>query len=432
MIPLAEARRVVFDACPLRAPEPMTVDAVLGCVLGLPVVAAVSVPPFTNSAVDGFAVRAADVTHAPVELETVDTVVAGSALSLRLEPGRAIRIMTGAPLPEGADAVCMVEDTTVNGAGGAVVIGTAVAPGENVRRSGEDIAAGERLFEAGTVLGPAQIGVLASVGLAQVTVHRRLRIGVLSTGDELVAVGQTLAPGRIWDSNRPLLIAAARAAGFEAVDLGIAPDDERALAEAFADASGRCDAVLTSGGVSMGERDLVKVVLERLAPGSMRWMQIAIKPAKPFAFGVLAQGATPVFGLPGNPVSSLVSFELLARPALRRMAGHHRIDRPSVVVTASEALSRRPDGKTHFARVVVHREETGELRAVPVVGQQSHQLHALAGANGLAVLPDGTGVGVGGTVDVLLLDSEDALGAARTSVLRLLGEPPADSGTGGR
>lgn len=431
MIPLAEARRVVFDACPLRAPEPMAVDAVLGCVLGLPVVAAVSVPPFTNSAVDGFAVRAADVSGAPVELKAVDTVVAGSASSPRLEPGRAIRIMTGAPLPEGADAVCMVEDTTVAG-GGTVVIGTAVAPGANVRRPGEDIAAGERLFEAGTVLGPAQIGVLASVGLAQVTVHRRLRVGVLSTGDELTAVGQALAPGRIWDSNRPLLIAAARASGFEAVDLGIAPDDERALAEAFADASGRCDAVLTSGGVSMGERDLVKVVLERLAPGSMRWMQIAIKPAKPFAFGVLAQGTTPVFGLPGNPVSSLVSFELLARPALRRMAGHHRIDRPVVPALASEALSRRPDGKTHFARVVVHRDEAGELRAVPVVGQQSHQLHALAGANGLAVLPDGTGVGVGGAVDVLLLDAEEALGAARTSVLRLLGEPPVDSGTGGR
>jgi molybdenum cofactor synthesis domain-containing protein len=347
VISLADARLTVFRACPVSAPELVTIDAALGCVLATALTAPVSVPSFTNSAVDGFAVRAADVVDVPVELATTDTVMAGSVPSNRLEPGQAMRIMTGAPLPDGADAVCMVEHTTEVGTGHAVAVLSSVTTGANVRHPGEDIAAGQALFDAGTELGAAHIGVLASVGLEQVTVHRRLRVGVLSTGDEITPSGRSLAPGKIWDANRPLLLAAVRSGGFDTVDLGIAPDDEDALIEAFGRGAERCDAILTSGGVSMGERDVVKVVLERLASDSMRWMQIAIKPAKPFAFGVLADSDTPVFGLPGNPVSSLVSFELLARPALRRMAGHRRIDRSAVSVTATAELSRRPDGKTH-------------------------------------------------------------------------------------
>jgi molybdenum cofactor synthesis domain-containing protein len=227
-------------------------------------------------------------------------------------------------------------------------------------------------------------------------------VGVLSTGDELVSGPAPLRPGQIRDSNRPTLAALVRRSGAEAVDLGTVADDEAAITRAFRDAAARCDAVVTSGGVSMGDFDLVKVVLDQL--GDMRWMQVAIKPAKPFAFGVVS--GTPVFGLPGNPVSSMVSFELLARPALRKMMGFPEPAwvRRCVPAVAGEALDRRPDGKVHFLRVVAAMGEDGRYRVTSAGGQGSHHLSAMAGANALAVLDDGEGVASGAAVAVMLLD----------------------------
>jgi molybdopterin molybdotransferase len=233
-------------------------------------------------------------------------------------------------------------------------------------------------------------------------VHPRPRVGVLSTGDELVDGGGPLAPGQIRDSNRATLLALVAQSGCMAVDLGLIRDDEAAITAAITEGAATCDAVLTSGGVSMGDIDLVKVVLDRL--GDMRWMQIAIRPAKPFAFGVVGERATPVFGLPGNPVSSMVSYELLARPALRRLAGRADLQRPLVPAVADEAMRRKPDGKVHYARVRAARDADGVLRVRSAGGQGSHHLTAMARAQALAVLPDGDGVEAGGAVRVLLLD----------------------------
>jgi molybdopterin molybdotransferase len=372
----------------------------LGRVTAAAVVATEDVPPFSNTAMDGFAVRAADTTAAPVRLQVVATVRAGSAPGRAVGPGEAARIMTGAPIPSGADAVVMVERTAANG-DGSVTVQTAARPGENIRGAGDDVRAGEVVFEPQTVLTPGHLGVLASLGCRAVDVFPAPRVGVLSTGDELIDGPAPLRLGQIRDSNRPTLLALVRQAGWVAVDLGRAPDDETAISRAVEDGVGRCDALVTSGGVSVGDFDYVKIVLDRL--GAMNWWQVAVKPAKPLAFGVV--GGRPVFGLPGNPVSSMVSFELFARPALRRMAGHRRLLRPELQAVAAEPLRRRPDGKLHLVRVVASAGDDGRYEVRPSGGQGSHMLAAMARANALAVLPDGDGVEAGATVTLIVLDS---------------------------
>lgn len=395
MIPLEEARAFVLGRVAPLAPVEVGLDDALGAVTAAEVVATESVPPFANSAMDGYAVRAADTAGAPVELKVLGMVAAGEASDIEVGDGQAVRIMTGAPMPAGADAVVLVERTRTEG--DVVTIEISVEHGTSVREPGEDVRPGDVVVAPGTVLTPGHLGVLASVGVDRVVVHRRPRVGVLSTGDELVPSGP-LGRGQIRDSNRPTLLALAREAGFEAVDLGVVADDEAAVTDALERAVASCDAVLTSGGVSMGDLDYIKVVLDRI--GDMRWMQIAIKPAKPFAFGTV--GAVPVFGLPGNPVSSMVSFELFARPALRRMAGRADLDRPIVPAVAPDGFRRGVDGKTHFARVVATQENGGWV-VRSAGGQGSHQLAAMAAANALAVLPDGDGIEPGGSVDTMLL-----------------------------
>jgi len=402
VIPLAEARDHVLARCAPRAPLSVPLDEALGCVLAGPVTAGEPVPPWANSAMDGYAVRSGDVAGAssssPVPLPVVATVAAGAAADVEVGPGQAIRIMTGAPMPGGGDAVVMVERTRGGPDATVVEVLEAVAAGRNVREAGSDITPGQVVAEAGTVLGPAHLGVLASVNVRRPIVIPRPRLGVISTGDELVDDGGPLAPGQIRESNRPTLVALARSFGVDAVDLGTVADDREALTSALVDAAATCDAVATSGGVSMGDFDLVKVVLGELA--DMRWMQVAIRPAKPFAFGVL--DGTPVFGLPGNPVSSMVSLALLGVPGLRRVAGRTDLDLPRVSAVAGPGLGRRPDGRTAYQRVSC-RWVDGRLHAHPVTGQGSHQLAAAAGANALAELPDGDGVAEGDDVTVVLL-----------------------------
>lgn len=403
MLPLGAARRHVLDRVPVRGPVATPVTDALGLVLAEDVIAGEQVPPFANTAMDGFAVRAADTRGAPVELEIQETIAAGHAPTAEVGPGQASRIFTGAPIPAGADAVVMVERTELVD-DRHVRVEIEVPVGNHVRPAGDDLDVGTVVLSAGEVLTAAHLGVLCSLGVETVRAHPRLTVGVVSTGDELVEGPQELAPGQIRDSNRRTLLALAAGAGCDVVDLGIAPDTEEAITAAIRRGVAECDAVLTSGGVSMGDIDLVKVVLDRI--GDMRWMQIAIKPAKPFAFGLVDD--VPVFGFPGNPVSSMVSFELLGRPALRQAMGHREIDRPVVRAVADDGFGRGPDGKTHFARVVAHHGSDGRVHVVTAGGQGSHQLGAMAAANALAVLPDGDGVAPGGDVDVLLLDGVPA------------------------
>jgi molybdenum cofactor synthesis domain-containing protein len=404
VIPLSDAQAEVLSACAPKAPRLTAADDALRLVLAEAVTAAEDVPPFANTAMDGYAVRAADIAGAradrPARLRVVGTLAAGHAPRTPVGPGEALRIMTGAPFPDGADTVAIVENTRTEGDD--VWVSAPATAGEHVRRAGEDVAAGQEVFAAGTVLGPGHLGVLCSVGREKVPVVPAPVVGVLSTGDELIEGGGVLLPGQIRDSNRRTLMALLRRDGFGVVDLGIAPDVDEEIERRLRDGAARCDAVLTSGGVSMGDFDLVKVVLDRL--GKMHWMQVAIRPAKPFAFGLI--GETPVFGLPGNPVSSMVSYEVLARPGLRRMAGRpegdlHRLPVPAVLSEGSLRGGR--DGRTTFARVQVDMGPDGRYQARSAGGQGSHQLHAMALAGGLAVVPPGTEVAAGDVVPVLLL-----------------------------
>ncbi len=412
MIELDEARRQLLAACP-APPPPVTLNSAdaADCVLAQDVRAVGNVPPFDNASVDGYAVRSSELSDAsagrPVVLEVLGSVLAGSVADEPVRPGTTWKVMTGAPLPAGADAVVMVENSSATTGdslgrkGDRVGLSRAVGAGTGVRRTGGDVRAGELVLAAGTVLRPAHLGVLASVGAHRVLVHPRLRVGVLVTGDELVVEARPLEPGQIYESNRAMLMSLLRKANCEPVDLGVARDDLAQLERRLATAIGECDVLVTSGGVSMGDADPIKAVLDRL--GRLNWMQVAIRPAKPFAFGVL-DGPTLLLGLPGNPVSSLVSFELLAKPALRHLMGH-RDPYPRAVPAIADVELRRPhgDGRTAYLRVTSDFGADGRLHVRPVSGQDSHQLSASAGANALARVADTQQVGPGDEVDILLL-----------------------------
>jgi len=397
MKPLPEAQREVLAA---MAPLPVVrvpLGEALGLVLAEPVESPHDVPPFANSAMDGFAVRAADTAGAPVTLKILEDLPAGSVPTLPVGPGQATRIMTGAPMPEGADAVVRVEDTSSSG--GSVQIGSSVVGGTSVRPAGGDLAFGERVFDTGERLGPAHLGVLASIGVTAPVVRRRPRVAILSTGDEVLpAETRLLSPGTIRDANRPMLAAWAADLGADVLDLGIVPDDAARLQSVLEEAAESSDAVLTSGGVSMGDYDVVKQVLA--AMGSVEFWRVAMQPAKPFAFGSV--GGTPLFGLPGNPVSVTVSFEQFVRPAILHRMGSRALFRPRVPGTLTEAVETDPE-KVVFLRVAV-RQRGGEWSAAPSGGQSSNVLSALARADAFAVIPVGTGgVAAGESVDLEML-----------------------------
>ncbi len=402
MIPLDGARASILQAVRALAPVDTSIEEALGVVTAAEIHAGDPVPPFANSAMDGYAVRAADTAGAtadsPVPLTVVGELPAGRAPSTPISAGEAIRIMTGAPVPTGADAIVMIERTEAED--DTVLVFAEARVGDHVRPAGGDVEAGDVVLPAGTQLGPAHLGVLASLGIHSFPAFPRARVGVLSTGDELVAPDAPgpLPPGRIRDANRPMLLAAAEQAGCVPVDLGAVGDDEDELAARFDGALSTCDALLTSGGVSVGAYDYVAAALNRL--GEMSSWQVAIKPAKPLAFGMIR--GRPVFGLPGNPVSSLVSFELFARPALLLMMGHRDRFRPEVEAVAGADFARHRDGKIHLDRVRV-RHDGVRYVAARSGDQASNVLTATASANGLAILPDGDGVQAGGRLRVLLL-----------------------------
>ncbi len=383
MRPLADAQRDVLAAMRPLPVEAVSLWSALGLALAEDVVAPHDVPPFANSAMDGYAVRAEDVVELPVELRVTEDVPAGHVAEGKVEAGTAIKIMTGAPLPAGADTVVRVEDTEP---GDGTVKILAAEPRANVRRAGGDVEAGTVVFEGGTRLTPPHLGSLATIGVASPEVHRRPRVAVLSTGDEVVPPDTAeLGPGMIRDANRPLLGGLLTELGAEVIDLGIVGDDADALRTSLLRGAEVADVVATSGGVSMGEYDLVKAVLAEL--GDVEFWKVAMQPAKPFAFGHI--DGTPLFGLPGNPVSVLVAFEQFLRPALLTMMGSRFLFRPRIPGVAGERFVTDPQ-KTVFLRVTVSLEE-GRWVARSAGGQASNVLSAAAAADAFAVVPVGVG-----------------------------------------
>ncbi|MFD5783426.1 gephyrin-like molybdotransferase Glp [Streptomyces sp. NPDC058220] len=399
-----------------------------GCVLVEDVTVPVALPPFDNSSMDGYAVRTADVAGAteefPASLTVVGDVAAGSGSLPRVGPGEAARIMTGAPLPPGAEAVVPVEWTDGGTGGGAATTmrpageGPDGASGEvrvyrsveargHVRARGSDVQAGDLALEAGTVLGPPQIGLLAAIGRGTVRVHPRPRVVVLSTGSELVQPGEQLGEGQIYDSNSFALTAAARDAGAIAYRVGAVTDDADTLRATIEDQLIRADMVVTTGGVSVGAYDVVKEALSSVgdedeAGSGIDFRKLAMQPGKPQGFGSIGREHTPLLALPGNPVSSYVSFELFVRPAIRTLMGLEDVHRPTVRATlvADKPLSS-PAGRRQFLRGT-YDAEAGAI--TPVGGSGSHLVAALAHADALIVIPEeSTSVDPGTELDVVLI-----------------------------
>lgn len=403
MIPLSEAQELVLSTIENLTPQDYALDACDGVVTAADLIAGESIPPFDNTAVDGFALRHRDLEKGLSQFEVIGTIAAGDSGDVALSEGTAARIMTGAPLPPGADCVLMVEDSSLAELNGKTILSfsKAITLHENIREAGSDIESGQPLFPAHTQLSAGHLGVLASLGIYSAKVFPRARVGILSTGSELSNDAGPLKPGQIRDSNRPTLASLVREMGAIPVDFGTIRDDPDSLREGLTKAASSCDAVLSSGGVSVGDFDYTKAVLDELSLGSMTWMQIAIRPAKPFAFGHI--GTTPVFGLPGNPVSAMVSFELLARPAIRKMMGYTVLHRKPVVAVCKSDLKRKPDEKIHFMRVTAELGSDGRVYVEPKAGQSSHLLYTMANSNALAVVPNGSGIPAGKEVEVLIL-----------------------------
>jgi molybdopterin molybdotransferase len=400
LTPVDEHLAAILDLLPEPDPIELRLADALGLVLADDIVSEVRVPDFANAAMDGYAVVAADLDGAssfePIALPVVGEVAAGAGRSSTLAAGRAVRIMTGAPLPDGADAVVPVE--TTSGGSGQVYFYAPVAAGTNVRHPGEDLQPGQPLLAAGHRVSPADVALLAVAGVARVRCLPPPRVVVLSSGDELVPAEDTPGPGQIRDANGPMLAAMIRAAGGVPFSAGIVPDDPDALRWAIDANLGHADLVLSTGGASAGTRDLLPDVIGDL--GEVRSVKVAMKPGMPQILGSVR--GTPVIGLPGNPVSAFVSFEVFVRPALRRLQGRRGIDRPTVTARAGARLSA-PRHKRGYTRVRLERDGDGWV-ARPTGPQGSHVITSIALANGLAVVPeDIMEIPEGGEVMVRLL-----------------------------
>ena len=399
MLSVEEARQQMLNTIPVLPTEKREILNCAGYVLAEALHAEENIPPFDNSAMDGFAVRAADVQNAsetkPAVLTVVETIAAGYAPTKQVAPGQTSRIMTGAMMPEGVDAVVMQEVTQRDG--DEVKIFEGVDKTGNVRFTGESVAEGQQVMGKGKYLRPPEVSMLASLNCPEVTVYRKPTVAIVSTGDELTPLGEPLEPGKIRDSNRYGLYAQVEEAGGIPIDMGIAPDDEAETERIFRAALAKTDALITSGGVSVGEHDVVKSVLARL--GKINFWRVAMKPGKPQAYGI-ADGK-PIFGLPGNPVSSLVVFELFVRPALLKMAGHTELLRPTFKATLAEPVTNR-DGRVNYMRAIL-KASNGHYTAETTGPQGSGILHSLVLANGLITIPAGVTLGAGETVDAQFL-----------------------------
>ena len=394
LIDAGEAAVLVLERTPVLGVEQVALADAPGRVLAHDLHAEAPVPAFASSAVDGYAVRAAD---AGKTLRVLGESAAGRPFDGQVTPGTAARLLTGGVVPHGADTVVMVEDVQV--VGEQVTVPANLKPDTNFHKIGADLQAGDVILRAGSQLGAAEIGLAAATGRARLPVHRRPRVALMSTGDELVEVGTTLREGQIPDSNRWALLAALRDAGADVDVLGIAPDEAHTLRAFVIGALERADALVTSGGVSVGTHDLVKPLLESL--GTVHVGRVKLKPGKPFTFATL-DGGRVAFGLPGFPVSSLVTFEVFVRPALRKMQGFAELQRPLLAVRLGYDAKATAD-RTEYQRVTLRREGR-ELVAETTGSQSSSRLMSIAGAHALVRVPAGeTGISAGTVVEALII-----------------------------
>lgn len=382
LLPVAEAERRIFGSLlPIGETETVALEAALGRILARDLASGMDVPPHRNSAMDGYAVRGDDLpTEGVVELEVPGTAWAGDPFGQALEAGQAVRIMTGARMPDGADTVVMQEQ--VEATDTHVRIGTGHKIGQNVREAGEDLTRGQTVLGAGQRLGPAELGLLGSLGVARVEVKRQLRVGVFSTGDEVHRVEEPLPAGGIYDSNRYTLLGMLTRIGAEVIDLGVLPDDREVIERAMMDSAEHVDALITSGGVSAGARDFVREVLEDI--GQVGFWKIAIRPGRPLAFGRIGNAA--FFGLPGNPVAVMVTFYQFAQPALRVLMGEvMKNPAPMLRIRTTSPLRKRP-GRVEYYRAILS-ERDGEVTVAATGGTGSGLLHTMSDANCFIVLP---------------------------------------------
>jgi len=383
MIQVEEALDTILSKIKFKGVEKVPLGQALGRVLAEDVVSRVNNPPLDNSAMDGYALIAEDIQSAtpenPVKLDVVEEIAAGYTAKGVLKPGQAMRIMTGAPIPSGANAVLMQEDTQKDG--NAILCLDKADVDENIRMAGEDVKIGEEVIKKGTTLSPAHIGMMAVVGRSQIAVGQRPIVSILSTGDEILELDETPEGPQIFNSNGHMLAAQIKSAGGIPVYLGIAKDTEKDLMEKFESAL-KADVVVSSGGVSVGDYDLVKSSLQKMGQDMLFW-KVAMKPGKPLAFGRI--GDTPIFGLPGNPVSSFVSFEQFVRPSLRKTMGCSDLSHKTVQAKLTRTIHKKP-GRLHFLSSIVSWAD-GEYTVTPAGEQGSGILKSAANANGLLIFP---------------------------------------------
>ncbi len=396
LLPVEEGRRRILDMVrPVAGREQTHIRAALGRVLAEPVISTIDVPPYANSAMDGYALRGADLpAEGTARFALIGRAMAGAPFDGEVGPGQCVRIMTGAKIPAGADTVIMQEKVQADG--DEIVVGSGHRAGENVRHPGEDMAKGDEVLSPGKRLMPAELGVLASLGIAEVRVWRRLRVAFFSTGDELASLGQPLGEGQIYDSNRYTLYGMLSRLGVELLDMGVIPDQREAVHRAFTEAMQLADVVITSGGVSVGEADYVKETLDEM--GRIEFWRMAMKPGKPLAVGQLGEAV--FFGLPGNPVSAMATFYQFVQPALQKMAGADQEPPLLLRMRAAEDLKKRP-GRLEYRRGFMSRGEDGEWSVRSTGRQGSHVLTSMSRANCFVILPaESAGVEAGEMVEV--------------------------------
>jgi molybdopterin molybdotransferase len=399
LIPVEQYRSAILAAITPLPPASVALADAEGCVLAEDVTAAISLPSFDNSGMDGYAVQAKDTIssseRAPTTLQVTSEIAAGDTGAYQISPGTASKIMTGARMPDGADAVVQVEWT--DGGTDQVRVYHSVEPGNAVRYAGGDAVEGETLLPAGVRMRPMQIAVAAAAGRRAVMVRPRPRVVVLSTGNELTEPGTPLVPGQIWDSNSYMLAAAAREAGALAARRSGVPDDLAGMLPALEEQLDGADLLITTGGVSMGgEHDVVKAALQEL--GTVAFRKVAMQPGMPQGFGTIGEKRVPIFTLPGNPVSAYVSFQLFVRPAIAALQGAGDLALPSTRATLTSGV-RSPAGRRSYLRGVLDGD-----RVTPLSGQGSHQIAALGRANALIVVPEAeTRLPEGNPVEVLVL-----------------------------